>query len=74
MRAGWSLAGVLPYQAKLYDKVDPGVLDVMVMPYHSEHRWNWIGAVYASDICQLRDSPNMEADPRAVWEDLPGAA
>ena len=39
-----------------YDKVDPGVLDVMVMPYYSEHRWNWIGAVYASDICQLRDS------------------
>jgi hypothetical protein len=37
---------------------DPGgttsVLAVMVMSYHSEHRWNQIGAVYASDICQFR--------------------
>jgi hypothetical protein len=27
------------------------VLGVMVVSYHSEHRW---GAVYASDICQFR--------------------
>jgi hypothetical protein len=27
-----------------------GVLSVMVMPYHSEHRWSRVGAVYASDV------------------------
>ena len=32
-----------------------GVLGVMVMPYHSEHRWSRVGAVYASDVCQFRD-------------------
>jgi hypothetical protein len=31
-----------------------GVLGVMVEPYHSEHRWGWVGAVYASDVCQFR--------------------
>ena len=33
-----------------------GVLGVMVMPYHSEHRWSRVGAVYASDVCQFRDT------------------
>ena len=59
---GW-LGRSLPYQAKWYDKVDPGVLDVMVMLYHSVHRWNRIGAVYASDICQLRDSQIWKRTP-----------
>jgi hypothetical protein len=27
----------------------------MVMPYHLEHRWSRVGAVYASDVCQFRD-------------------
>jgi hypothetical protein len=33
-----------------------GVLGVMVMPYHSEHRWSRVGAVYASDIWRLEDA------------------
>ena len=31
------------------------VLPLMVMPYHSEHRWNRIGAMCAKDIYQFRD-------------------
>src|SRR4051794_25925924 len=35
----------------------------MVMPCHSEHRWSQVGAMYASDICQFRDSrPNVHID------------
>jgi hypothetical protein len=66
---GW-LGRSLPYQAKWYDKVDPGVLDVMVMLYHSVHRWNRIGAVYASDICQPVTAKYGSGPPRAVWQDL----
>jgi hypothetical protein len=33
-----------------------GVLGVMVMPYHSGHRWSRVGAVYASDIWRLEDA------------------
>lgn len=33
-----------------------GVLGVMVVPYHSEHRWSRVGAVYASYVCQFRDN------------------
>ena len=33
-----------------------GVLGVMVMPYHSEHRWSRVGVVYASDIWRLEDA------------------
>jgi hypothetical protein len=32
-----------------------GVLGVMVMSYHSEHRWSRVGAVCASDIWRLGD-------------------
>jgi hypothetical protein len=33
-----------------------GVLAFMVMPCHSGHRRNRMGAVYASDICQFHDN------------------
>ena len=32
----------------------------MVLPYYSEHRWSRVGAVYASDICQFRDTLGLE--------------
>src|SRR2546421_168201 len=38
-----------------------GVLGVMVMPYHSEHRWSRVGAVYVSDICHFRDMDDLTA-------------
>jgi hypothetical protein len=33
-----------------------GVLGVVVMSCHSEHRWSRVGAVYASDIWRLEDA------------------
>jgi hypothetical protein len=38
--------------AKWYGKVDP---------WQGERRWDWIGAVYASHVCQFRDKLGASA-------------
>jgi hypothetical protein len=43
----------------------------MVMPYHLEHRWSWVSAVYASDVCQFRDK---EWEKIQVEESVKGMA
>jgi hypothetical protein len=37
------------------------------MPYHLEYRWGRVGAVYASDICQFRDSTLTVCIPLDVY-------